>query len=206
MVKDSARKRTIRARMAETGKSYTDAARELDQEAARRRRQPVIIFEWFSGLAHEVVERAREHARSSGHDAVGTEHLLLGLTDDRAGDLAFQILDDLAGTAEAVRAAVVAATPPRPATSEKDVPWSENAAFVLGRGADRQRDKTGHGHVGPEHILLALLALGDCRACRILSGMGITSKAVRTEVVDRLNAMGVISRYHDQPTQRGPGA
>ncbi|GAA1533438.1 hypothetical protein GCM10009678_14700 [Actinomadura kijaniata] len=208
MVKDAARKNAIRARMTQTGKSYTDAARELEREAAEvaeapdHRRQPVITFEWFSGQAHGVVDLAREHARSHGHGTVGTEHLLLGLIDDQTGGLAFEILDDLAGAVEVVESAVAAAMPPGATIVPQDLAWSEHAAFVLARGADRQRDRTGHGHIGPEHLLLALLARGDSRACQILTDLRITYESVRTEVVDRLNAMGVVSRY-SQATHRG---
>ncbi|MES9602447.1 Clp protease N-terminal domain-containing protein [Actinomadura sp. NPDC000929] len=199
MVKDSARKRAIRERMAQTGKSYTDAVRELDREAAEaarpEQRGPVVTFDRFSSQARDVVTMAREHARSQRHGTVGTEHLLLGLLDDRAGGLAFEILDDLAGSVETVESAIAAASPKDTTTAPQALHFSQHAAFVLAKGAPRQADKTGHGYIGSEHILLALLARHDSRACQILAALGIAYDPVRTEVVDRLTAMGVLSRY-----------
>lgn len=197
MVKDSARKRAIKERMAQTGKSYTDAAREMDQEAARREQQPIVTYDWFSSQAREVVTVAREHARSQRHGSVGTEHLLLALLDDSTGGLAIEILDDLVGSVEAVESAVAAALPQGTTSAPQEIPFSQHAAFVLAKGAPRQANKTGHGHVGSEHILLALLAHHDSRACQILTDLGIAYNPVETEVVDRLNAMGVLSRYNN---------
>ncbi|WP_188196210.1 Clp protease N-terminal domain-containing protein [Nonomuraea sp. SYSU D8015] len=197
MVKDSARKKAIRERMAHTGKSYTDAAREMDQQAADRSQPQAVTFDWFSSQARHVVDLAREHARSRRHSALGTEHLLLGLLDDGAGGLAFEILDDLAGSVEAVESAIATAVPQGATRAPQEVPFSDHAAFVLAKGARRQADKTGHGYVGSEHILLALLSVHDCRACQILTSLGIAYNPVKTEVVVRLNAMGVLSRYHN---------
>ncbi|GAA1299447.1 hypothetical protein Psi02_62670 [Planotetraspora silvatica] len=196
MVKDSARKKAIREHMANTGKSYTDAARDLDQQADARQPQ-VVTFDWFSSQARHVVDLAREHARTHRHSALGTEHLLLGLLDDGAGGLAFEILDDLAGSVEAVESAITTAMPQGETSASQEVAFSDHAAFVLAKGAPRQANKTGHGYVGSEHILLALLAVHDCRACQILTSLGISYNPIRTEIVDRLKAMGVLSRYHN---------
>ncbi|WP_283133102.1 Clp protease N-terminal domain-containing protein [Rhizohabitans arisaemae] len=196
VVKDSARKKAIREHRAHTGKSYTDAARDLDRQIDARQTQ-VVTFDSFSGQARHVVDLAREHVRSRRHSVLGTEHLLLGLLDDGAGGLAFEILDDLAGGVEAVESAVTTATPKGETRASQAVAFSDHAAFVLAKGAPRQANKTGHGYVGSEHILLALLAVHDCRACRILTGLGISYHPIRTEIVDRLNAMGVLSRYHN---------
>ncbi|WP_433335111.1 Clp protease N-terminal domain-containing protein [Spirillospora sp. CA-294931] len=185
MVENSARKNAIRAHMAKTGKTYTDAARDLAR--------PHITLEGFNVPAQDVLDLARTHARSNGHHEVGTEHLLLALLDEEAPvELAFDILDDLGVTTEAVKSALP--NPQRPTPHE--LPWSDHTAQVLAKGAARQGDRTGHGYIGPEHILLALLALPTCRAHQILTDLGLTYKTVKTEVVDRLNAMGVVSRYN----------
>jgi ATP-dependent Clp protease ATP-binding subunit ClpA len=43
------------------------------------------MFERFTRAARAVVVGAAEVARAHGHDQIGTEHLLLGLLDDRDG-------------------------------------------------------------------------------------------------------------------------
>lgn len=41
------------------------------------------MFERFAPEAQRVIERAQEESRALGHDWLGTEHLLLGLVEDR---------------------------------------------------------------------------------------------------------------------------
>jgi ATP-dependent Clp protease ATP-binding subunit ClpA len=43
------------------------------------------MFERFTAPAREVVVRAQEEASTLGHPAIGSEHLLLALIDERAG-------------------------------------------------------------------------------------------------------------------------
>src|SRR6476469_9569559 len=50
----------------------------------RGRKQPAAPFEHFSPRARQLVARAHEEARELGSNAIGTEHLLLGLLRDTA--------------------------------------------------------------------------------------------------------------------------
>jgi ATP-dependent Clp protease ATP-binding subunit ClpA len=49
------------------------------------------MFERFSVAAREVVVRSRDEREALGHRFIGTEHLLLGLLDERAG-IAYTVL------------------------------------------------------------------------------------------------------------------
>jgi len=64
------------------------------------------MFERFTSGARTVVEQAQTEARSLGHGYIGTEHLLLGLLNERHG-VAARALADAGVTAEAVRDDVV---------------------------------------------------------------------------------------------------
>src|SRR5919201_872399 len=57
------------------------------------------------------------------------------------------------------------------------------AAFASAAGEARA---LGHYYVGPEHLLLALLAQPEELAARALGALGVTAEAVRARVVERL--------------------
>lgn len=58
-------------------------------------------------------------------------------------------------------------------------------AFATAAGEARA---LGHYYVGPEHLLLALLAQPEEMAARALEALGVTAEAVRARVVERLPA------------------
>lgn len=65
--------------------------------------------------ARHVLKMARTEARKLGHDYVGTEHLLLGLLQERRG-FAPQVLQAHAPDLEQVRRIVLSLSPPAPET------------------------------------------------------------------------------------------
>jgi ATP-dependent Clp protease ATP-binding subunit ClpC len=65
----------------------------------------IHLFDKFTEQARKVVSLAQEEARHFQHNAIGTEHLLLGLV--REGEsIAAQVLEELGVTLEKVRKAV----------------------------------------------------------------------------------------------------
>jgi ATP-dependent Clp protease ATP-binding subunit ClpA len=63
--------------------------------------------------------------------------------------------------------------------------FTEDARAAV-HGADRHADALRHGHIGTEHLLLALLDDPDGRAARILRGWSVTADWVRGEVERRV--------------------
>lgn len=53
--------------------------------------------------------------------------------------------------------------------------------------AQEEAGKLGYSHVGPEHLLLALMREDDCMAIRILEGLGLDPGTVRVEVMKNLS-------------------
>lgn len=53
--------------------------------------------------------------------------------------------------------------------------------------AQEEAGRLGYSHVGPEHLLLALLREDDCVAARILERLGLDLGTVRVELMDCLS-------------------
>ncbi len=53
--------------------------------------------------------------------------------------------------------------------------------------AQEEAGKLGYRHVGPEHLLLALVREEDCLAARILERIGVDLGTVRSEIMNRLS-------------------
>jgi ATP-dependent Clp protease ATP-binding subunit ClpA len=144
----------------------------------RRRSEPKAPFEHFSPRAREVVLDAREEARRLGHDAIGTEHLLLGLLHEAKVAIAFDAIGlDLDRAREAVeRVAGRGETP-----AEAQLPFNSAAkkAFEL---ALRESLRLRHDSLGPEHILCGVLEVDDALGASIVAEHEPAFDRVRSNV------------------------
>ena len=158
----------------------------VSKQAVQQRWVPPV-FRAFTDRSRHVIVLAQERARSLRHDAIGTEHLLLGLLAERDG-LGGQILRDLGADTDAVERALGPALEPGTAHPSGRVPFTRPAANALD-GAGHAALELGHDFVGTEHLLLGLLRATGGDAARALAGLGVTAEPVRAEVAARVEAM-----------------
>jgi len=158
----------------------------------------------FTGAAAQVLEAAGEAAVSLGQSFIGTEHILLGLTDVE-GCTAQTILRTGSITADAVRKMLGLAfqageTPMSPEESS----FSPRTRQLL-ENAETEAEHSHAEAVGSEHILLALLKMQDTAAMRILSGLGGNRQKLLAET---LAAMGEDLKEHKEELmpEKGQGA
>lgn len=147
------------------------------------------MFERFTDTARRAIVLAQEEARLLGHDWIGTEHLLLGVF---AGDdpVAARALGDLgldvSGVRERIRQAVGEHDKREPGGHIPFTPRSKKVLEMSLREAMRLR----HNYIGPEHILLALVAEGQGIAPQILISLGAEPAAVRKRIAELGHAPG----------------
>jgi hypothetical protein len=127
------------------------------------------MFERFTEQARQVVVFAQEEAHALRHNYIGTEHLLLGLLRDRSA--ASRALDHFDLTLEEVRAQVARIIGQGDEVATGQIPFTPRAKKVLELSL-REALKEGHNYIGPEHILLGLVAEGEGIAARILVDFG----------------------------------
>src|SRR3954447_14230053 len=150
------------------------------------------MFERFTEEARRALVLAEKEARGLGHGYIGTEHLLLGLIGEGAGPAgrAFAKFDVRLGAA---RAQVAADVPPSDEPpGHRRLPFTPRAKGTL-EGALRQALELGHGHIGTEHLLLALLVERDARTAQLLSSLGCPPDLLR----DTVTADGARTRTSD---------
>lgn len=148
----------------------------------------------YTSRARAGVARAREEAHETGHNYVGTEHLLLGILAD-PGALSVKVLDALGVAPDGLRSAVVEASGPRlpQGPSAAVPPFTPRARRVLDL-THGESLRLGHNYVGTEHLLLALVAEEDGIAGRVLREQGVDMDRARAEVVRALSAYGAAER------------
>ncbi|MBN0048751.1 ATP-dependent Clp protease ATP-binding subunit [Streptomyces actuosus] len=167
-----------------SGASWSDIGRSMGvtRQAAQKRFVPKESgldlsqgFSRYTPRARNVVMAAHSSAQQA-HSAEGAPaHLVLGLLAEPEG-LAAKAITDQGVTADTLREAATAALPPAVEGAPELVPYGSDAKKVL-ELTFREALRLGHGYVGTEHILLALLEFenGD----GVLSGLGLDK--ARTE-------------------------
>lgn len=148
-----------------SGASWTEIGRSMGvtKQAAQKRFLPKAPdtdpgqgFARFTTRARNAVVVAQNEARTAGNDTITPEHLVLGLVGDPAGNGPEAIVAQ-GVRLEAVRRAATAKLPPATGEAPELVPFDPSAKKTL-ELTFREALRTGHHHVGTEHVLLALLA------------------------------------------------
>ena len=144
------------------------------------------MFRRFTASAREAVARAQDEARGLGHDHVGTEHLLLGLLRDPTSDATSALLEfDV--TLEEVRFQVERLFGRGAGSSTGDVPFSVRARGAL-EHALRESLAAEDDVIGPEHVLLGVVADPSGGAARILADFDVDKHSLRAAVARRSGA------------------
>jgi len=114
------------------------------------------MFERFTEKAIRVVMLSQEESRRMAHNHVGSEQVLLGLLSEGTG-LGWRVLRSAKFTLKETRA-IVEKVVGRGMSGgvPGEIPFTPRSKRVLEHSIEESRD-LGHGYVGTEHLLLALL-------------------------------------------------
>jgi len=143
------------------------------------------MFERFTDRSRRVVIQAQEEARILNHAAIGTEHLLLGILAE-GENVGARALTALGLSLVTVRQRVEEAVGPGGQAAVGHIAFTPRARRVL-ELALREALQLGHGHIGPEHILLGLVRDGGGVGSQILETLGADAAAVRQRVIEELS-------------------
>ena len=144
------------------------------------------MFERFTEKAIKVVMLSQEESRRLGHNFVGTEQILLGLIGEGTG-VAYKVLRSVNLTLKDARMQVERIIGRGSGFVAVEIPFTPRAKRVLENSIEESRD-LGHGYIGTEHILLALLDEDDGVAWRIFDDMKLDLEKLRADVLMAIGA------------------
>ena len=142
-------------------------------------------FTGFTQKANEALNAAIEYAENLGHTYIGSEHLLLGLLTSE-GSVAYTALTARNITADDVENAVrnsVGIGTPTVLSPNDFTPRSKNiieTSITIARSL-------GHGYVGTEHLLIAIIRDSSCYAMDILDSMNVSASDIAEEITKNVN-------------------
>ena len=142
-----------------------------------------MSFEKFTDKARKVLVLAQDEARSLHQPYVGTEHILLGLIQEKDG-LAAQALDRLNvsydGVVQAIRQVV---------TIDEDTDVSGHLSFTprvkrVLENSLREAMQMGQSYISTEHLLLGIVREGEGTALEVLGRLNVSGDDVRGALND----------------------
>ena len=139
------------------------------------------MFERFTDQARMTLVFAQEEARLLDHNYIGTEHILLGLLRVEGG-VAAQVMTSAGLSLEVARIEVERIIGRGKSTPTGHIPFTPRAKKVLELSLREAFDQK-QSHIGPEHILLALLREGDGVGAQILVRFAGSESALRQRVI-----------------------
>ena len=154
------------------------------------------MMQRFTDDAQRVLSLAQEAALELGHDYVGTEHVLIGLTKVKNG-VAAKALEELGIVTENIFEAVEehVGRGNKKATS---IYMTPRVKYIL-ELAVQIANRMNHNYVGTEHILLGLLSDGSGVAAAILQSMDVRTN----DIVDAIRHILGSSSNGDHSGQEG---
>ncbi|RSK34239.1 ATP-dependent protease ATP-binding subunit ClpC [Bhargavaea beijingensis] len=145
-----------------------------------------MMFNRFTQRSQKVLQLAQEEAIRMRHDAIGTEHILLGLIRE-GGGIAAKALEAIGVNFETIEEGVEKLV----GTGDREVGpiihYTPRAKKVIELSLDESR-KLGHSYVGTEHLLLALIREGEGVAARVLANAGVSLNKARQQVLQLLGS------------------
>ena len=177
-----------------SGASWTDIGNSMGvtKQAAQQRfvskstgepsdLDPSQGFSRFTEHARNVVMAAQHEARAAGNDTICPEHLVLGLLGEPDALAARTIVAQgvpLETVRQTALATLRAGHPPADQVPDL-IPFDPQARKAL-ELTFREALRMGHDDVGTEHILLALLELGD--GTGVLAGLGVDKATAEVQI------------------------
>ncbi|MCD8022024.1 MAG: hypothetical protein LUF30_03290 [Lachnospiraceae bacterium] len=137
-------------------------------------------FTESAARAQRLAERA---AKSCGHSYIGSEHLLLGLLQEKEG-AAGVILRENHVEEKKLRDMIEQLIAPEGDTAVKEPEGVTPRVEAVLEESAHLADFFDNREIGTEHILLAMLKDADCVATRLLHTMGISLQKLFADIIE----------------------
>ena len=179
-----------------SGASWTEIGKSMGvtKQAAQKRFVPKAdgetsgtierVYGRYTDRARHVIVQAQKAAVDHASGSIDTIHLVLGLLTEPAS-LAFGVIVGHGVRLDTVREAAEARLPERVDPAPNPPPFSAAAKKTL-ELTMREGLRLGHNYIGTEHILLALLELGEGAGFEVLDSLGVRKDAAEAKIEETL--------------------
>ena len=138
----------------------------------------------FTNRAKKAIEIANEVAIELGHNYIGTEHILYGLSKEGNG-VASKVLEKQDVTPEVIADKIIELVG-REDTIRETLGFTPRTKRVI-ENAFLEARKLGYNYIGTEHILIGILREGDSIAARILLELNVNIPKLYNEIIKVIN-------------------
>jgi ATP-dependent Clp protease ATP-binding subunit ClpC len=161
------------------------------------------MFEYFNEKAIKNVVLAQEEARNTGHNLVGTEHILLGVIGEGTSTAA-ELLANLNINLEQTRNLAIEIVGKGSGFIPANIPFTPKAKRILEQAFNEARQLKSN-FISPEHILLAMIKQTDNMAVKLLTKQNVNLRQLRTDLIKKLGEAEVVTVGKDNPFSFGGG-
>jgi ATP-dependent Clp protease ATP-binding subunit ClpC len=162
------------------------------------------MFEYFNEKAIKNVVLAQEEARNTGHNLVGTEHILLGIIGEGTSTAA-ELLANLKIDLEQTRNLAIEIVGKGSGFIPANIPFTPKAKRILEQAFNEARQLKSN-FISPEHILLAMIKQTDNMAVKLLTKQNVNLRQLRTDLIKKLGETEVVAAGNqDNPFGFGGG-
>ena len=149
------------------------------------------MFEYFNEKAIKNVVLAQEEARNTGHNLVGTEHILLGVIGEGTSTAA-ELLANLGVNLAKTRDLAIEVVGKGSGFIPANIPFTPKAKRILEQAFNEARQLKSN-FISPEHILLAIIKQADNMAVKLLTKQGVDLRQLRTDLIKKLGEAEVVA-------------
>ena len=149
------------------------------------------MFEYFNEKAIKNVVLAQEEARNTGHNLVGTEHILLGVIGEGTSAAA-ELLANLNIELERTRELAIDVVGKGSGFIPANIPFTPKAKRILEQAFNEARQLKSN-FISPEHILLAMIKQTDNMAVKLLTKQNVNLRQLRTDLIKKLGEAEVVA-------------
>ncbi len=143
-----------------------------------------MLFSNFTEKSRIALKNAHDIACELGQGYVGSEHILLGIIREGNG-VAAKYLNELGATEEIFKEKLLKLIPAgEPISLNTELSLTPRSKRILEISA-MEANRMGHGYIGTEHILSAIMSDGDGVAAQILNGFGVDKSGFGDDAFDK---------------------
>ena len=140
----------------------------------------------FTNRAEKALELANELAIELGHNYIGTEHILYGLSKEGTG-VASKVLESQEVDPDNIISEIeMLIGRGEPLVDENSVGFTPRSKRII-ENAFIEARKLGSEFIGTEHLLIGIMREGDSVAVRIMMDLGVNPQKLYNEIVKVIN-------------------